>query len=75
MEALRNFYGTSQITFDVDSTVTNTTRHYTSIDALTDDMTTARIAGGTHFRTSAVQGAALCKNVANWVASRHFQSK
>ena len=72
-EALRGFYGTSQITYDVNSTVSGTTRHYTSTKALIDDMGTARIAGGMHFRTSTVDGAALGKNVADWVMSRHFQ--
>ncbi|GAB2593153.1 vanadium-dependent haloperoxidase [Ramlibacter solisilvae] len=75
MQALRNFHGTSQISFSVDSTVTNTTRTYTSTDALTDDMTTARIAGGMHFRTSSEHGAALGRNVADWVAARHFQPR
>jgi hypothetical protein len=72
-EALRGFYGTSQITFDVNSTVSGTTRHYTSTTALVDDMGTARIAGGMHFRTSTVHGAALGKSVADWVTTRHFR--
>jgi hypothetical protein len=75
MEALRAFHGTSQITFDVNSTVSGTTRHYTSTTALIDDMGTARIAGGMHFRTSAVDGAALGKSVADWVTTHHFQPK
>jgi hypothetical protein len=75
MEALRAFHGTSQITFDVNSTASGTTRHYTSTTALIDDMGTARIAGGMHFRTSTVDGAALGKNVADWVIKNHFQPK
>jgi hypothetical protein len=74
-EALRGFYGTSQITFDVDSTVSGTKRHYTSTTAFIDDMGAARIAGGMHLRTSTVDGAALGKNVANWVTAHHFQAK
>jgi hypothetical protein len=73
MEAMKGYYGTSQITFDVNSTVSGTTRRYTSTTALTDDMGTARMAGGMHFRTSTVDGAALGKNVAEWVLSHHFQ--
>jgi hypothetical protein len=74
LSAMRNFFGTSSVTYDVNSTVSGTTRHYTSTQALIDDMGTARIAGGMHFRTSTVDGAALGKNVADWVLSRHFQS-
>lgn len=75
LEALRGFYGTTQITYDMNSTVSGTTRHYTSTQALIDDMGTARIVGGMHFRTSTVDGAALGKNVADWVLSRHFQPR
>jgi hypothetical protein len=74
-EALRGFYGTSQITFDVDSTVSGTTRHYTSTTAFVDDMGIARIAGGMHFRTATVDGAALGRSVANWVVTHHFQPR
>jgi hypothetical protein len=73
MEALRGFLGTSQVTFDVNSTVSATTRRYTTTTALTDDMGTARIAGGMHFRTSTVHGAALGKRVAEWVLANHFK--
>ena len=72
-QVLRSYYGTPQVTFDFDSTVTGTTRHFTSTDALVTELQTARIAGGMHFRTSTVDGAALGKNVAEWVTQRYFQ--
>ena len=75
MEALRAFHGTSQITFDVDSTVSGTTRRYANPTELVDDVATARIAGGMHFRFSSDAGAAQGKNVAQWMASRHFQPR
>ena len=74
-EVLRSYYGTPEITFDVDSTVTGTTRRYTSTSAWVDDITTARIAGGMHFRFSAVDGAALGKSVAAWVVANKFQAR
>lgn len=74
-ETLRAYYGTPNITFDLNSTVTGTTRHYTTTAALVDEFAVARIAGGMHFRTSTNDGAALGKNVANWVATHHFQPR
>ena len=74
-QVLRSYYGTPQVTFDFDSTVTGTTRHFTSTDALVTELQTARIAGGMHFRTSTDDGAALGKNVADWVTQRYFQPR
>jgi PAP2 superfamily len=74
-QVLRSYYGTQQVTFDFDSTVTSTTRHFTSTDALVSDLQTARIAGGMHFRTSTIDGAALGKNVADWVTQHHFRPR
>ncbi len=74
-EIMRVYYGTPNITFDMSSTVTGSTHHYTSTTALVDEIQIARIAGGMHFRFSTVDGAALGKSVADWVAAHHFQPK
>ena len=74
-QVLQSYYGTPQVTFDFDSTVTSTTRHFTGTDALVSELQTARIAGGMHFRTSTIDGAALGKNVADWVTQHHFQRR
>jgi hypothetical protein len=74
-EILRGYYGTPNVTFDFTSTVTGTTRHFTTTAGLVDELQLARIAGGMHFRTSTVDGAALGKNVANWVLTHHFQPR
>ncbi|MDB5857024.1 MAG: hypothetical protein JWQ76_713 [Ramlibacter sp.] len=74
-ETLRGYFGTSRISFDVSSTVTATTRHYTSTDAMIEDFGLARIYGGMHFRTSTVDGTALGRNVAAWMLARHFQPR
>jgi PAP2 superfamily len=71
-EALRNYYGTNNVAFTWDSTVTGTTRTYTSIDAFNTEAGIARIHGGMHFTFSTVAGEALGKRVAQWVATRHF---
>jgi len=74
-EVLRRYYGTGEVTFDFDSTVTGTTRHFSSTDAMVVELQTARVAGGMHFRTSTVDGAALGKSVSAWVAQNHFQAR
>jgi PAP2 superfamily len=74
-ETLRGYYGTPNITFDFNSSVTGSAHHFTTIAGLVDEIQLARIAGGMHFRSATVDGAALGKNVANWVLSRNFQPK
>jgi len=74
-ETLRRFYGTSELVFEMNSSVTGSTHHYTSVEALLAEIQAARIAGGMHFRSSTVDGAALGKNVAAWALSHHFQPR
>jgi hypothetical protein len=66
---LGRYYGTPNVTFNLSSSVTGTTRTYTSLQAMVDEVTMARIAGGMHFRSSTVAGEALGRSVADWVAS------
>jgi hypothetical protein len=72
-EAVRAFYGTKKVTFVFDSTTTGTTRRYDSTDDLVRDVRNARVWGGMHFRNSTIVGTELGKDVAKWVARRHFQ--
>lgn len=72
---LRAYYGTDSVSFDFTSTVTGGTHHFTSLTGLVDEVTTARIAGGMHFRTSMVDGEALGTSVAEWVAAHAFQKR
>jgi hypothetical protein len=72
-EAIRSFYGTKQVRFAFDSTITATTHDYESTDDLVRDVRNGRVWGGMHFRHSAVVGTELGKEVAKWVAKRHFQ--
>jgi hypothetical protein len=71
-EALRAFYGTPNVTFTWDSTVTGTTRTYVGIDAFNAEAGRARIHGGMHFTFATVAGEELGRKVAQWVAARHF---
>lgn len=71
-ELLRHYYGTEQVTFTFDSTVTGTSRTYATTGALAEESKVARIYGGMHFRYSTVAGAELGKQVANWTVQHHF---
>ena len=71
-ELLRLYYGTKMVSFSFDSKVTNTTRAYSSTDALIDEVKVARIYGGMHFRYATVAGSELGAKVANAVAQAKF---
>ncbi|HEY6135363.1 MAG TPA: vanadium-dependent haloperoxidase [Rubrivivax sp.] len=74
-EILRSYYGTPNVTFTISSSVTGTTRQYTTLQSLVDEVAVARIAGGMHFRTSTAAGEALGRSVAEWIAANAFKPK
>lgn len=71
-QMLQRYFGTREVQFTLDSTVTGTTHAYSTTDELAVESTLARIWGGMHFRTSVEHGIALGQATANWVADRHF---
>jgi len=74
-EAVRLFYGTSDVGFDFSSTASASTQHYASTNALGDDIAIGRIAGGMHFRSSIVDGALLGRSVAGYVVQNRFRPR
>ncbi|MEO8524741.1 MAG: vanadium-dependent haloperoxidase [Caldimonas sp.] len=74
-KALRSFYGTSEVSFDFTSNASASTHHYASTEALVDDITIARIAGGMHFRSAIVDGAVLGRSVADWTVQHRFGAR
>jgi hypothetical protein len=74
-ETLRQFHGRGNVAFDFNSTVTASTHHYATVDELVEEVKLARIAGGMHFRTSTVDGAALGTAVAKWALAHQFQAR
>jgi hypothetical protein len=74
-ETLAQFFGTKRVYLSFDSKVTNTTRNYLSVDAMARELEVARIFGGMHFRTSAVDGGTLGRRTAAWVMEHNFQSQ
>jgi len=67
---IESFFGTRQVAFSFDSTVTGTTHEWSSADEMVDEVRDARIVGGMHFRSATVAGERLGVQVARWVASR-----
>jgi hypothetical protein len=67
-ENLVHSFGTRNVTFAFDSTVTNTTHEWTTVDAMLQEVRDARIVGGMHLRSSMVAGEKLGQQVGQWVA-------
>ena len=74
-EAFKLLFGTDDVSFEFTSNVTTTSQHYATPQALLDDITIARIAGGMHFRFSVLDGEALGKSVADAVAQSKFKPR
>ncbi|MGD9975614.1 MAG: multicopper oxidase domain-containing protein [Desulfatirhabdiaceae bacterium] len=58
-EVYTRFFNTSQIEIDLESSVTNTTRHYADAEELRTEIVNARTWGGLHFRNSSNLAVAL----------------
>ena len=69
-ENLAQFFGTRKVTFAFDSTVTNTTHEWATVDAAVAEVREARIVGGMHLRSSNLAGEKLGADVARIVARR-----
>lgn len=70
--ALAKFFGTASVPVTLTSTVTGTQHSFTNINDITTESANARVYGGMHFRSSAEDGVAIGRNVAEWVARRYF---
>ena len=79
MHAAKAFFGSDAAEFDIASPGigpgTESTRHYSRFTAVIDDMIEARILGGLHFRRPDVNGAALGRNVAEFVDANFFNCR
>jgi hypothetical protein len=72
--AMRDFFGTDRIAFDiVSSRFPGQPRHYERFSQALQEVIDARVWGGIHFRTADVQGAVLGKKVARWEEKHYFQ--
>jgi len=70
---LAEYFHSSQITFSVDSLVTNTTHTFTSTDQLVSEVEDARIYAGFHYHHSVIQGKLLGRRVAHHLTRHYFR--
>ncbi len=76
MHTATAFFGTDEVAFSVVKRVPgapDVTRSYARFTDLVADAIDVRVYHGVHFRTADVQGAAIGRNVAAWIAARAFQ--
>jgi hypothetical protein len=74
VEALDAFLGTDKVSLTLGSRVTRTTEEYARLKDVVKDVDWARVLVGFHFRNSDLQGSALGRRVAGYVADHYFQS-
>ena len=70
---LAGYFGTSRVTFSVDSKVTNSVHTFTSTDQLMSEVEDARIYAGFHYHHSVVEGKILGTKVAHQLLRRYFR--
>ena len=70
---LSYLFGASSLDLDISSSVTSTSRHYDTADALEEETMNARIWLGIHFRKAMTDGNGLGHQVAAWTIKRQFQ--
>jgi hypothetical protein len=68
-----NLVGSDRIDLDIISTVTGTTKHYSTLRDLERDIVNARVWVGYHWRTSDEAGYRLGDRVARWALQRNFR--
>ena len=73
VEALEAFFGTDKVPFTLDSRATHTTREYTRLHGIVEDVDMARVLVGFHFLDSDRQGSRLGGKVGRYVARNYFQ--
>jgi hypothetical protein len=70
---LRDFFGTDGAGFSITSSISNTTRSFTSFSQAIDEIVDARVYSGLHFRSADGQGARMGERIARYRARHHFR--
>ena len=70
---LAGYFGTPNVTFSVDSVVTNTTHYFTSTTDLMHEVELARIYAGFHYHHSVIEGKVLGQKVAHQLMQQNFR--
>lgn len=74
-ETLRSHFGTGNLSFAFDSTLSGSAHPYDSLAQMAEETQLARIWGGMHFRPSLVDGAALGRSTSRWVSEHRFRPR
>jgi hypothetical protein len=74
LNAMRDFFGTDRIAFEiVSSRFPTQPRHFEGFSDALKEVIDARVWGGIHFRTADTQGAVIGRKVARWERRHFFQ--
>jgi hypothetical protein len=74
LNAMRDFFGTDRVAFDiVSSRFPTQPRHFERFSQALEEVIDARVWSGIHFRTADTQGAVLGRKVAQWERKHFFQ--
>lgn len=71
--ALKKFFSTERVNWEISSTVTGTTRVYTNLDDLVSELENARIYSGLHYRFSMEAGTKLGRQVCRDFLANHLR--
>jgi hypothetical protein len=72
---LERFFGTSALSFSLDSLATGETRHFDRLKDVVQEVNRARVWAGFHFRNSDQEGSTLGRKVGRFVAKNLFQPR
>ncbi|GIJ46690.1 hypothetical protein Val02_35760 [Virgisporangium aliadipatigenens] len=75
MTTYRFFFGRDRVAFHAYSIASGTTRHFGSFSQALDELVSARVWGGIHFRSADVQGAKLGTAVSKHITARYFTKR
>jgi hypothetical protein len=73
-QSLEGFFREDHFSFSVDSGSSGGVHSFDRFRALTREVENARVWGGIHFRTDSEDGAAIGRNVANWLEQNFLRS-
>ena len=73
-KSLQEFFGTRWLQVTLTSTTTGTSRTYTQLDQLVNDVENARVWGGLHYRTTMTETAKHFPRIAKDVYKAHFRA-
>lgn len=71
-ELMKRFYGTDDISFNLTSTFSTSTRHFSSLSQAATENTLSRIYIGYHFRKACTEGEKQGRSIGKWVFDHYL---